>query len=126
MGDDGETPEVVVGELVAESSPRSARPGQPGAGRPFRPGESGCPGGKPPGWGELRRKLVELDDDAIKTLKAGLTEGPLATRAAYLRLFFEYRLGKRFTLTPGGTDEDGNRTLGGVVIMPTEEDDDGE
>jgi hypothetical protein len=123
MGDDGE-PEEVTGELVPASADSST--GQRVVGRPFPAGVSPCPGGKPPGWGEFRRKLAALDDSAIETLRQGLLATSLRTRAVYLEIFFKYRVGTKVSLA----DEDGNEVKGriaGIIILPAERsDDDGE
>lgn len=65
----------------------------PARGRPWNPGESGNPGGRPGGYAEFRGQCREKTAEAIDTLTAALSEGG-AVAVAAARVLLEYAWGR--------------------------------
>lgn len=66
----------------AENSHETAspRPGEPGAGRPFQPGTTGNPGGRPKGIASKVRELFDDDDgETIIRFLQGVMAGEVVT-----------------------------------------------
>lgn len=134
MGDDSEAPEVVGGELVpADSSQRSPRPGEPGAGRPYQKGVSGNPGGRSGERDALRKWLMRTyTRDAVEAIAklAGLIQGENGARSEFVRLDALKWLGEQGIGTAAAAlrllDDDGNevKTRVGIIVLPAERGDD--
>lgn len=59
-------------------------------GRPFPPGVSGNPGGRPKEFPDFRRRLLENTDEAFDALMAEVRAGSIEA----LKVFFAYAFGK--------------------------------
>lgn len=126
MGDDGERDEPVSGELVEPSGITGSALGHRNL-RPWRPGESGNPGGRP----KAERDVVELarrcTPEVIKRLLYIAMRGNIRDGATVraCELLLERGWGKAPLKL---VDENGNATGGVFVIaMPAERsNDDGE
>lgn len=78
--------------MAAKNSDRTAkRKGQP-RGRPFPPGQSGNPGGRPKGLGAIREQLADLEPIALQKLKQSLEDPDKYLEA--VKLILAYRWGK--------------------------------
>lgn len=53
---------------MAENSIKSVKPVKRGPGRPFQPGQSGNPGGRPKESGEIRDLARQYSEEALQTL----------------------------------------------------------
>jgi hypothetical protein len=98
---------------VAENSGDAPRPRGPG--RPFQPGQSGNPGGKPKKLAELAIKISAMDEAHRARLEEIAASGDHRDSIAAIKLLWSYAHGLPRQVV---TDGDGNAVSLGVVILP--------
>jgi hypothetical protein len=136
MGDDGDKPEVVMGEQVTgelvetggrtESAPR--RGGAANLRPPWKPGESGNKAGWTKLSRELRMYIAGAEGEGTREDIEGIRELARNARSELVRLqariwLAEQVVGKSsqpLTLE----DEDGNKLKVGIIVLPAERSDD--
>lgn len=98
---------------MAESS--GGAPRGRGPGRPFQPGQSGNPGGKPKKLEALAASIREYDDELRDKLLAIARSDSLKDAREAIKLLWAYAHGNPRQVV---TDTEGNTVNFGVVFLP--------
>lgn len=98
---------------MAENSDDSAK--RRGPGRPFEPGKSGNPGGKPKKLEALAASIREFDDELRDKLLSIARDAEPKDATAAIKLLWSYAHGLPRQVV---TDADGNAVSLGLVILP--------
>lgn len=100
---------------MADNSNEAAKTRGPG--RPFKPGKSGNPGGKPKKLEELAAKCRAFDDQLIERLKGIALKGEDKDSVAAVKLLWSYGHGLPRQVV---TDADGKSVPIGIMVLPAE------
>jgi hypothetical protein len=127
MGDDGETPEVVGGELVTGRT-EAAVDKRVANLKPWKPGQSG----NPSGWSKLSRELrmyiAGAEGEGTREDIDGIRELARKAKSEFVRLQARTWLAEQVVGKSSQPltfeDEAGNKLNVGIIVLPAERSDD--